>query len=345
MSGILPTPNFTWDPVARPPIAGRRPFRKGSYRLEPENVGGKFVIHNYGHGGAGITLSWGCAQEVVDIVTAHGIGPGENVAVWGSGVMGLTVATLLRALNLNVTIYAKSFPPNTTSNVAGGQWAPSLVDHDNARQFNRILRRAFAMHQSRGEAFGVSPQQNYTLLRAANFQSCPRDIIPPPKAFSHLPFAHLTSSGYAYSTLLVEPPIFLAKLVEDLTTANVVRIWREFNDLGEASRMEENIIVNCTGLGSKKICQDQHVHAVKGQLVLLQSQPHLRYLFSGHHGYLFPRHDSVVIGGSEEMDAVDDTPDMGICNAILANVKGIFEGNAAMVMSEEAVPDWAMQSK
>jgi D-amino-acid oxidase len=44
---------------------GLRPGRS-SVRVEAERVaGGKVVAHNYGHGGAGVTLSWGCAEEVV----------------------------------------------------------------------------------------------------------------------------------------------------------------------------------------------------------------------------------------------------------------------------------------
>ena len=184
----LPTPDFSWDHTSRPPIAGLRPYRERTYRLEPEIVGNKFVVHNYGHGGAGITLSWGCAHEVVDIVRARGLADNDSIAVLGAGVMGLTAASLLLALNLKLTIYAKEFPPHTTSNVAGGQWAPSMVNHRDPIQFARILRRAFSEHKSRGAAYGVSPRENYTLERASNFESCPHDVIPRPTSLAHLAF-------------------------------------------------------------------------------------------------------------------------------------------------------------
>src|SRR3954454_3221864 len=45
---------------------GLRPFRKSGVRLERDALAdGRTVIHNYGHGGAGFTLSWGCASEVL----------------------------------------------------------------------------------------------------------------------------------------------------------------------------------------------------------------------------------------------------------------------------------------
>lgn len=43
---------------------GLRPYRD-EVRLESEVITGRAVIHNYGHGGSGYTLSWGCAQDVV----------------------------------------------------------------------------------------------------------------------------------------------------------------------------------------------------------------------------------------------------------------------------------------
>jgi D-amino-acid oxidase len=344
--GTLPEPDFSWDPNANPPIAGLRPHRAKSYRLEPETFGTKLVVHNYGHGGAGITMSWGCAHEIVDIVSRHGFTQNQAVAVLGSGVMGLTAATLLAQLNLRVTIYAKAFPPHTTSNVAGGQWAPSLVEHNNTQQFDRILRRSFATHSSKlGQGYGVSTRLNYTPQRSPNFEIVPRDVIPQPQFFDHLPFKHLTSLGYAYATLLVEPPIFLARLQSDLVAAGVQFVQREFLHASEVSGVEENIVINCTGLGARDLWQDHLVNAVKGQLVLLPPQPQLQYLYSGH-GYLFPRQDSVVVGGSEETHFTDDKPSIDMCKTTLARVRAVFEGNPhAVTGAGDAAPAWFILNK
>ncbi len=49
---------------------GLRPIR-AEVALKRETLGaGRYVIHNYGHGGGGVTLSWGCAQEVVELIAA-----------------------------------------------------------------------------------------------------------------------------------------------------------------------------------------------------------------------------------------------------------------------------------
>ncbi len=56
--------------IESPPVVaervGLRPFRKSGVRLAKDQCrGGRAVIHNYGHGGSGFTLSWGCARSVV----------------------------------------------------------------------------------------------------------------------------------------------------------------------------------------------------------------------------------------------------------------------------------------
>jgi D-amino-acid oxidase len=49
---------------------GLRPYRRAGVRLERGQLkDGRAVIHNYGHGGSGFTLSWGCAREVRDLIS------------------------------------------------------------------------------------------------------------------------------------------------------------------------------------------------------------------------------------------------------------------------------------
>ncbi len=49
---------------------GLRPFRKSGVRLEGDRLrDGRAAIHNYGHGGSGFTLSWGCARDVLNLAT------------------------------------------------------------------------------------------------------------------------------------------------------------------------------------------------------------------------------------------------------------------------------------
>tara|TARA_B100000902_G_scaffold56055_1_gene62866 strand:- start:2076 stop:3017 length:942 start_codon:yes stop_codon:yes gene_type:complete len=60
-----------WPELNRDNIVGTavglRPSRY-EVRLEEEMINGKKIIHNYGHGGAGVTLSWGCADEIVEMM-------------------------------------------------------------------------------------------------------------------------------------------------------------------------------------------------------------------------------------------------------------------------------------
>lgn len=51
-----------------PTLVGIRPFRKIGIRLETERTAdGRLLIHNYGHGGCGLSLSWGCAHKVFEL--------------------------------------------------------------------------------------------------------------------------------------------------------------------------------------------------------------------------------------------------------------------------------------
>ena len=89
-----------------------RPFRAAGPRLDVERVGDKTVIHNYGHGGSGWSLSWGSSSIAVE--KAMQVGE-RDVAVIGCGALGLTSAILLLRAGAKVTIYAKERPPDVRS--------------------------------------------------------------------------------------------------------------------------------------------------------------------------------------------------------------------------------------
>ena len=64
----LPRVRVSPDRVIRT-IVGLRPFRPSGFVVRAERLGDKLLVHNYGHGGAGVTLSWGCADEVRRLLT------------------------------------------------------------------------------------------------------------------------------------------------------------------------------------------------------------------------------------------------------------------------------------
>jgi D-amino-acid oxidase len=65
-----------------PVRVGLRPFRKGNVRLDVEP--GTRIIHNYGHGGSGVTFSWGCALEAAEIAELVVLDDAKEVLLLGA---------------------------------------------------------------------------------------------------------------------------------------------------------------------------------------------------------------------------------------------------------------------
>ena len=81
---------------------------------------------------------------------------------------------------------------------------------------------------------------------------------------------------------------------------------------------------NCTGLGSRELFGDQDLHPARGQLAILEPQPEVRYAFTGGPGYMFPRPDGIILGGTFEVDEWDATPEPATIARIIADHKRFF---------------------
>ena len=314
-------------------VVGLRPYRPTGFVVEAQRFGPKLLVHNYGHGGGGVTLSWGTASLAVDLardfLIAHKSLRPTRFAVLGCGVSGLSTARLLQRRFQNgagtVTIYAKDLPPDTTSNIAGALWSPTSVYETTTAKFNeqfrqacRISNRAFQLLV--GPEYGVRWIETFELIRneASLSRELPggNDLYPQiqthrdPENYFGVPFVK------QYTTMLIEPSIYLSALLRDFYNAGGRVVVKEFRNRAELARLREPVIFNCTGLGSRALFGDEELGPVRGQLEILLPQSELDYCYLSN-GYMFPRSDGVVLGGTWDHDDWSLTPNPEQATGIL----------------------------
>lgn len=313
----LPIVNVSRDRIIRT-VVGLRPYRAEGFVLAPERLGEKMVVHNYGHGGAGVTLSWGVATLAAE--QARNLEE-RSVAVLGCGVIGLSTARVLQRRGKTVTIYAREMPPETTSNVAGALWYPtsaydtSSVTADFTERFRlacRLSNREFQTYV--GPDYGVRWIETYTLRTeaepaghepagGAELYPATRYYTDARRAFG-FPFVRL------FSTMLIEPHTYLRALMRDFHTAGGRIVLKDLKSREEVAALPERVVFNCTGLGAKALFGDQKLAPVRGQLEVLLPQPEVDYCYLGPNSlYMFPRRDGIVLGGSFEVDNQSLEPD------------------------------------
>lgn len=102
---------------------------------------------------------------------------------------------------------------------------------------------------------------------------------------------------------------------------------RRFESVDEVLGLQQDTVVNCLGLGAGRLFDDPLVHAVRGQLVLLEPQD-LPWLLSHRDGYVFPRSDALVLGGTVERGETDAICDESVGEQILQRNRNFFTGGS-----------------
>lgn len=324
-----------------------RPFRAAGPRLEAQGMDGKKIVHNYGHGGSGWSLSWGCAAEASALALEDGP---KEIAIIGAGVMGLTTALRLVETGAKVTIYAKEFPLETRSARATGVWSPSsriglagAVASDFETRWEDWARASFAKHQHFVGAVGdpVEFIQNYALFDADRPPSTPashdflhldrrlRGMTPPwgdvPQDAHPFPVAR-ARGGLAMTFNVAS---YAERLTRDFLLRGGRMERRAFPDRASILALKETVIVNCTGYEAKTLWGDESLIPVRGQINWLAPQENARYGFFYRSVFTLSRRDGIIVqyvGPNDDwgFGVEDETPDRDEMTRTLEAVAPLF---------------------
>lgn len=306
-----------------------RPFRAAGPRLDVERVGDKVVVHNYGHGGSGWSLSWGSADVAVRKALDAANGSRE-IAVIGCGALGLTAAITAQRAGFRVTVYAKERPPFVRSSRATGSWTPdsrialaSAAAPDFAAQWESMARTSFAMYQSYLGMPGAPVEwtDRYALSDMtheergaqaddgnthgfAHYAERLADITPSsqtiPEGLHPFPTKYVRRS----SSLTFNVADYSRQLMNDFLIAGGRIETREFRAPSEIAALPQPVVVNCTGYGARQLWSDESIVPIRGQIAWLIPQEGVHYGLFYKGVYVLARRDGIVVqpgtGGEDE---------------------------------------------
>jgi glycine/D-amino acid oxidase-like deaminating enzyme len=328
-----------------------RPFRAAGPRLETEQVGDTLVVHNYGHGGSGWSLSWGSSTIAVQKALASSP---RAVAVVGCGALGLTSALLAQRAGVQTTIYARDLLPQTRSSRATGMWTPdsrialtAAAGPDFPALWEQMARTSFKTYRSYLGLPGDPVQWiDYYLLKDsdqtrndraqapgqlefADYRSLIRDLTPRPEteAPGDTPFP--TPVVERSSTMMFNIADYGHTLMSDFLAAGG-RIERvEFHTPSDLARLKEKVVINCPGYGARALWRDPSITPVRGQIGWLIPQPELTYGLYYRDVSIVPRRDGIVVQALEGGDMkgygnADETPNRQESEAAVAVIAELY---------------------
>ncbi|MFG0306807.1 MAG: FAD-dependent oxidoreductase [Phycisphaerales bacterium JB040] len=346
MTTRLPSPDLSDAAILRA-VCALRPCRTGGLRLERDesDLGDTPLIHNYGHGGCGVTLGFGTAEVAADLVEANTRAPSHTL-VLGGGVVALTTALELLTRGHRVTMLAQAYATDTTSNIAGALWLPTGIDFPDpgAKRdaFNAILRRAFSRFtaleepgEQWGGRWGVERLPVYEPASAPHFpEFFESGAIDPPRDIDELPVGAARTRGRVFETLFIHTPRFLNVLRGEVESRGGRLLGAAFasrDDIARAATEHQaDAVVNCLALASRELFDDPAVYPARGVLVHARPAP-LGYIYHDGYTYMFPRSDALVLGGCFIPNDTNPEPDDATVEAILARHRAVHGQNSPVV--------------
>ncbi len=339
-----------WDRVIRTTV-GLRPHRDSGFVVKADKLDDKLLVHNYGHGGAGMSLAWGTGLMAAEFATEH---QERRAAVIGCGSVGLTCARQLQRRGFDVTIYAAAVPPNVTSNMslAGFTPASGLVEPERRTpewdaQYRRAADISYRQLQLMiGPLYGITWIDNFSLMNEIRQRQPSTPDRPSlmeglqPGEILLQPGEHPFPTKYARwgPTIRIEPNIYLDALVRDFVLWGGHIVIRKFDTPRDLAALREPIIMNCSGLGARELFGDRELIPLKGQLTVMVPQPEVTYHTSGGLQapvpgslgiHMMPRTDGIILGGTSQRDVWTLEPDENERRRVVEGHIELFRGMKA----------------
>ncbi|MCY7350524.1 MAG: FAD-binding oxidoreductase [Cytophagaceae bacterium] len=337
----IPKLRLSTDRIVKETV-GLRPYRPSGPRIEAESLDKKTIVHNYGHGGSGWSLSWGTGNMARQLVLATGQ---RKIAVLGCGTVGIATARLLQESGCDVTIYAKDLPPNVTSNLATGTWSPAsrVCDPNVARpDFRKVWEEATRFSFRRFqfllgmndiacwvEEYNVHtepPQSNPAM--GSELYELP-GLVPERVALTRK--EHPFKAGFVTrrSNMMFNIPSYLHHHLNDFMVFGGKVKVQEIKRLEDIDALPEQVVVNCLGLGAKAVFNDAELTPVSGQLSCLIPQTDVQYKLNTKGANFIARKDGIFLGGNGIVGNWDTTPSkeqtekvVGVLQKLMAEMRG-----------------------
>ncbi len=249
-----------------------------------------------------------------------------DAVVVGAGVVGLTSAISLAEAGLATRVVTAEPTATTTSAAAGAVWGPVLCGPaDRCRDWAAVGLSVLSklagepgagVRQVSGREVSEevdSPPEWLDLL--ADHRLLGADELPPGFA-----------SGWRYTAPVVTMPVYLEYLLARYAAAGGSI---EIEPVSSLSAVDAPVVVNCTGVGARKLAGDSSVVPVRGQVVVVRN-PGIDEFYIDHalHGYdyvyAFPHGDLVLLGGTAEEGAWDMPPRPEVSARILRDTTAVF---------------------
>lgn len=330
-----------------------RPFRAQGPCLDVQKIGDKIVIHNYGHGGSGWSLSWGSSNIAVQKALETNT---RDVAVIGCGALGMTSALLLQRAGIRTTIYAKELPPNVRSSFATGVWSPDSricleqnLTPSFKQQWERMTRKSFQTYQTLLglpgdpvefiDSYTVSDepignaQENTPKGGRPPFAELQRELVPDliPRPKDYAPGSHSLNNRYLEGTtsMMFNLAAYSRMLLADFRSNGGSIEIAEFHGPGDLASLSQKTLINATGYGARALFGDLSVTPVRGQVARLIPQPEIHYGLYYKNAYFAPRRDGFVfqLTGEDDYYGFDDpttVPDRAEAEAAVNTIAELF---------------------